>query len=56
MFQSKKESQSGDGHEQEGEGGEMVPEDVEEQGILPLAAETSSHKGFLHPCYVSSMF
>lgn len=36
--------------------GEMVSEDVEEQGVLPLATETSSHKGVLHPCYVSSMF
>ena len=53
MFQSRKESQSGEGHEQKGEGGEMLSEDVEEQGVLPLAAENSSHKGFfIHVFYL----
>ena len=52
MFQSRKESQSLEEHEQEGEGGEMESEDVEEQDVLPPAAETSNHKEFfIHVMY-----
>ena len=53
MFQSRKGSQSGEQHEQQGEWGERVSEDVEEQGSLLPADETSSHKGsFIHVFYL----
>ena len=53
MFQSKKESHSGERHEQEGEWGELVSEDVEEWGVFPPAAENSSHKRFfIHVFYL----
>lgn len=53
MSQSKKESQSGEGHEQEGYWGKMVSEDVEERGVLPPAVENSGHEGFfIHVFYL----
>ena len=41
---SKKGNQSGEGNQQDGEGGEMMSEDAEEQGSFPEAGETSSDK------------
>ena len=53
MYQSRKGRQSVEKHEQEGEWGEMVSEDIEEKGGLPPVAENSSHKGFfIHVFYI----
>ena len=53
MFQSRKGRQSVEKHEQEGEWGEMVSEDIEEKGGLPPVAENSGHKGFfIHVFYI----